>query len=238
MVQSKVLRLLQEQKFERVGGNTTIQTDVRIVTATNRDLEKMSKENKFREDLYYRLNGFTIELPPLRERGNDILLLLEYFLAQYTRQMKKNVEGISPEAVNILMRYRWPGNVRELQAVVRQALLNSTGPVIVPAALPEKILSEQESRRNGQESDQLPPSDLRKLIDERLSAQTTDLYSEALAMMEQYTVTRVLRMTDGNQSRAAQILGITRGSLRNKIRSLGISIDQVVSVDDEAEADE
>ena len=238
MVQSKVLRLLQEQKFERVGGNTTIQTDVRIVAATNRDLAKLAKENKFREDLYYRLNGFTIELPPLRDRGNDILLLLEYFLVRYSRQMKKNVEGISPEAVNILMRYSWPGNVRELQAVVRQSLLNSTGPVIVPAALPEKIVAEQESRRNGQESEQLPPSDLRKLIDERLSAQTTDLYAEALAMMEQYTVTRVLKMTEGNQSKAAQILGITRGSLRNKIRSLGISIDQVVSVDEESDEDE
>lgn len=232
LVQSKMLRLLQEQRFERVGGNTTIETDVRIITATNRDLEQMAEAGKFRADLYYRLNGFTVELPPLRERGNDILLLLEYFLSRYSRQMgKQDVEGISPEAVNLLMEYDWPGNVRELQGVVRQALLNATGPVIVPHFLPEEIVSPHGSEEEpGDEG--LPPSDLRQFLNQRIEHEPRDLYADTLEMMERYLLTRVLRFTDGNQSKAAAMLGITRGSLRNKIRSLGISIDQVVSIED------
>jgi len=239
LVQSKVLRMLQEQRFERVGGNTTIETDVRIIAATNRDLEKMVEEGNFRSDLYYRLNGFTIDLPPLRERDGDILLLLEHFIARFSREMgKRDVEGFAPEAVEVLMQYSWPGNIRELQSVVRQALLNATGPVIVPEFLPEEVRghvrgrarSESEPVHGEHPNGKMPPADFQEFVERRLDHDSTNLYAEATEMMERYLLTRVLQTTEGNQSKAAQILGITRGSLRNKIRSLGISIGQVVSV--------
>src|ERR1700733_12378653 len=132
LLQSKILRVLQEKRFERVGGNETISTDVRVIAATNRDLPGMVAKGKFREDLYYRLNGFTIKLPPLRERGEDVMLLLEYFLAKFAREWGKDVHGFSPEALELLMHHLWPGNVRELEAVVRQALLHTTCSVVLP----------------------------------------------------------------------------------------------------------
>ncbi|HQU46814.1 MAG TPA: sigma-54 dependent transcriptional regulator, partial [Pirellulales bacterium] len=131
LVQSKLLRLLQEQRFERVGGSETIQTDVRILAATNRDLEKMVDDGDFRADLYYRLNGYTIKLPPLSERGDDIVLLLEHFLARFCQSLNKDVQGISPDALELLLKYPWPGNVREMQSVIRQSLLQATGEVLM-----------------------------------------------------------------------------------------------------------
>src|SRR5205814_7999354 len=110
-----------EQRFERVGGNETIQTDVRIITATNRDLESMTAEENFRPDLYYRLNGFAIKIPPLRERGDDLLLLIEAFLQRYAHELEKPLQRVSPEAMKVLLEYSWPGNVRELQSVLRKS---------------------------------------------------------------------------------------------------------------------
>lgn len=235
LVQGKVLRLLQEQKFERVGGNETIETDVRIVSATNRDLEKMCEEGLFRSDLYYRLNGYTINLPPLRKRGDDRVLLLEHFLAQLNRELKKDVQGISPGALQRLTEYDWPGNVRELRAILRQALLQCSGPVLLESALPSDVQPGPSATSgslsgdsNGQASKNLG---LSEFITERLMTNPDSLYSETLAIMEQELLTQVLRHSGGNQSEASRILGITRGSLRNKIRAHGIVIDQVVSVD-------
>lgn len=234
-VQSKVLRLLQEQRFERVGGNETIETNVRIISATNRDLDAMSQAGQFRSDLFYRLNGFTIELPPLRERGEDIRLLLEHFLGHFRGELHKTqVEGIADETLASLTNYTWPGNVREMQSVVRQALLNATGPVIVPDCLPPEI-------RNGKTAlvlttaanDGLPEYDLQAFVDRRLPAGSTDLYAEAMHILERYLLTRVLRETGGNQSKAAEILGITRGKIRDRIASFGIKLEHGVHLDAE-----
>lgn len=242
LVQAKLLRLLQEQRFERVGGNETIKTDVRIIVATNRDLEAMLADSTFRPDLYYRLNGFTIKIPPLRERGEDLLLLIEAFLSRFSRELNKPLQRVSPEALKILVEYQWPGNVRELQSMLRKALLNLTGPVLVPEFLPEEIrrgapvIGEASSSDNGSSL----PSDLAALVKSRLSNESENLYAEALEYMERYVVTRVLKTTAGNQSKAAKILGITRGSLRNKTHALGIKIGQVVSTgeaDDDAEGE-
>jgi two-component system nitrogen regulation response regulator GlnG len=231
LVQGKLLRLLQEQRFERVGGNQTIQTDVRIIAATHRDLEAMSNAGTFRADLYYRLNGFTIAIPALRDRGDDIFLLLERFFNQFARQLGKDVQRIAPEALELLAEYPWPGNVREMQSAVRRALLQTTGPVLVADALPEEI------RTGGRRAIDLHPAGaggiLERIVDERLRAETSDLYAEALGAMEAFVLTRVLRSTGGNQSQAARILGITRGSLRNKIHAHAIHIANVVNVDDE-----
>lgn len=231
VVQSKVLRLLQEQQFERVGGNETIETDVRIITATNRALEEMVQDEEFREDLFYRLNGFTIHLPPLRERGSDVKLLIEHFLWKLAPQLgKKDVEGISAEATGTLLNYQWPGNVRELQSVVRQALLNCTGPVIVPEFLPPEVVEPQTKSVGGGGGD----DDLSRYLQERIDGQSEELYAEAVEFLERKLLPHVLQHTGGNQSQAAKLLGITRGSLRNKLRTLGLTIEQVVSTEDEA----
>ncbi len=234
--QAKLLRLLQEQRFERVGGNETIKTDVRIIVATNRDLESMIAESTFRPDLYYRLNGFTIKVPPLRDRGDDLLLLIEAFLSRYSHELNKPLQRVSPEALKTLVEYPWPGNVRELQSVLRKSLLNTTGPVLMPEFLPEEIRSGPPLAVEGATAEGADglASDLAQLLRSRLS-NSENLYAEALEFMERYVVTRVLQSTGGNQSKAAKVLGITRGSLRNKTHALGIKIGQVVS---SGEADE
>jgi two-component system nitrogen regulation response regulator GlnG len=236
MVQSKMLRLLQEQRFERVGGNETIQTDVRIITATNRDLEKMVADGDFREDLYYRLNGFTIMLPPLRARGEDLPLLIYHFLERLRREFGKDIQGLSSASLQTLLNYNWPGNVRELQSVLRQALLQTTESIIFPEALPRLVAESATAVSAAPSTDAAAAvesaGELQSYIEQRLREGSQSLHAEATDMMERYLLTRVLRQTEGNQSEAARILGITRGSLRNKIRSLGISIGQVVTVDD------
>ncbi|MCU0876671.1 MAG: sigma-54 dependent transcriptional regulator [Pirellulaceae bacterium] len=249
LVQAKLLRLLQEQRFERVGGNETITTDVRIITATNRDLEAMTADGTFRPDLYYRLNGFTIKLPPLRERGDDLLVLIEAYLGRYARELDKSLQRVSPEALKVLLEYPWPGNVRELQNILRKSLLNLSGSVLLPEFLPEEIRASSDiasahsssSRPMATADDGDLPRDLGAFLQDRLDSCSENVYAEAVEFMERYVVTRVLQSTGGNQSKAAKILGITRGSLRNKTHSLGIKIGQVVSsasVDEEEEGGE
>ena len=241
LVQAKLLRLLQEQRFERVGGNETIETDVRIITATNRDLEVMTEEGTFRYDLYYRLNGFTIRLPALRERGDDLLLLIKTFLSRLSQELGKPLQHVSPEALKILLDHTWPGNIRELQSVLRKTLLNMTGPVLVPEFLPAEVRSPGKVREvpdSGMSEDQAASRDLGRFLDGQLASGSENIYAEAIEFMERYVVTRVLQTTGGNQSKAAKMLGITRGSLRNKTHTLGIKIDQVVSSADAEPADD
>src|ERR1700680_4218207 len=135
--QAKMLRVLQEQAFERVGGNETIRTDVRLIAATHRDLKAWSEEGKFRPDLYYRLGVFTIHLPPLRERGDDLPLLIRHFLRRFGRELGRDVREAAPEALQRLRAYPWPGNIRELQSVLKQALLRSSGNVLLRNFLPQ-----------------------------------------------------------------------------------------------------
>src|SRR5262249_52113763 len=137
--QAKMLRVLQEQAFERVGGNETIRTDVRLIAATHRDLKAWSEEGRFRPDLYYRLGVFNIHLPALRERGEDLPLLVHYFVRRFSRELGREVSEVAPEALERLRHYPWAGNVRELQSVLKQALLRATGPVLLPAFLPENL---------------------------------------------------------------------------------------------------
>ncbi len=234
LLQSKVLRLLQEQKFERVGGTKTISTDARIISATNRNLEEMITDNEFRLDLYHRINAVEIHLPPLRERGDDINLLINFFIRRMTKQLNKKVEGISTEAIELLRSYQWPGNVRELQGVIRHAILMATSPVIVPENLRDEVLNWHSEGGNsgvagaGGSRNQVT---VESFVQSRIDEGSSEIYAETLAMMEQKLITKILNETGGNQSQAAEMLGITRGSLRNKIRSLGIVIEQIVSAD-------
>src|SRR5262249_45343038 len=128
--QAKMLRVLQGQTFERVGGNETIRTDVRLIAATHRDLKTWSEEGKFRPDLYYRLGVFTIPLPPLRERDDDLPLLVRHYLRRFSRELGREVQQVDPEAMTSLRGYPWPGNIRELQSVLKQALLQASGAVL------------------------------------------------------------------------------------------------------------
>ena len=138
-LQAKILRLLQEQAFERVGGNETIRTDVRLIAATHRDLKTWSAEGKFRPDLYFRLGVFTIHLPALRERGDDLPLLVQHYLRPLSRELRREVLEIAPETLQALQSYAWPGNIRELQSVLKQALLQASGAVLLPGFLPEYL---------------------------------------------------------------------------------------------------
>ena len=229
LVQSKVLRVLQSQQFERVGGNQTITTDVRVIAATNRDLEKMVEEGEFRSDLYYRLSGFTIQLAPLRERRDDLVPLLENYLRLFSRELQKDVHGIATEAMEVLTSYTWPGNVRELQNVLKQTLLRSAGPVIIPDFLPDRIRHPEWQPRTKLRPDG-SSTDLRPFVSERIERGSTNLYAETLEFMERYVVTQVLRHCEGNQSKASRMLGITRGCLRSKVPALGVSIAAQVQV--------
>ncbi|MCE9548545.1 MAG: sigma-54 dependent transcriptional regulator [Planctomycetia bacterium] len=235
LIQSKVLRILQEQRFERVGGSTTLETDVRIIAATNRDLEKMVADGQFREDLYYRLNGFAINIPPLRERGDDLQLLIEHYLGRLSQRLGKDIHSVAPEAMAILMRYTWPGNIRELQGELNRAILKTVGPVILATSLSPTIRSQPSNGRAVTAEGDIS-GDLVPVVQSGLNGGSNDLYAETLEAMERYLLTQVLRKTGGNQSQAAATLGITRGCLRNKVRQLNISIGHTVSVRDTSTA--
>ena len=233
LTQTKILRLVQEQRFERVGGNETIQTNVRLIAATNKNLEKLVAAGEFREDLYYRLSVFAIKLPPLRERVDDLPLLVNYFLRRFGREMDKKVDGIATATLDLLKQYSWPGNIRELQSVIQHALLFASGSVIVPGFLPDRLLPDDANRND---APILAPSafqDLNQLIDERLHNDAGDLYSRWQGVTELHLLRRVLAHTDGNISQAAKILGIHRATLRSKMATLGLDADERKSSPDE-----
>src|SRR6266849_1577906 len=139
LTQTKILRVLQEQRFERVGGNETIQTDVRLIAATNRNLDQAVAKSGFRQDLLYRLNGFTIRLPALRDRREDLPALIEYFIKHFNPGLGKQVRRISPETLRLLEEHSWPGNVRELQSTIKYALVHAVGDILTPSCLPENL---------------------------------------------------------------------------------------------------
>ncbi len=199
-VQVKLLRVLQEREFERLGGTETIKVDVRLIAATNRDLEQAMREGTFREDLYYRLNVFTIFLPPLRERKSDIPLLADHFLEKYARMHGKDIRRISTPAIDMLMSYHWPGNVRELENCIERAVLVCEGSVIHSHHLPPTL-------QTAEASGTVP----------RLSL------SEAVAAYEKDLILDALKTTRGNISRAARLLNTTKRILGYKVKKYGIN---------------
>ncbi len=228
VLQSKVLRLLQDQQFERVGGNQTIRTDVRIITSTNRDLEQMVAAGTFRNDLYYRLNVYTIPLPPLRGRSEDLPLLIDHFLVRANRELGKQIRSVAPSALERLRAYPWPGNVRQLQSVLKQAALRAAGPVLLADFLPDTLRLYHPTEH---QSSAVPGSitvDWDRFLDQRLESGTNNLYEEAVGLLERMIITRVLRHTAGNQLQAAKILGITRSTMRAKMRQFGITLGRIV----------
>src|SRR5882724_7923538 len=219
--QGKVLRLLHEQAFERVGGNETIRTDVRLIAATHRDLKAWSAEGKFRADLYYRLSVFNIQLPPLRERGEDLALLAQHYVRHFSSELGREVRQIAPEALQRLRNYSWPGNIRELQSVLKQALLHSTGSVLLPAFLPE-LLGVPDTAIDPSPADAESSTDA-FVVRGRLASDVRELYVDAHRQLDRVLLPRVLKYTQGNKHEAALLLGIARQTLRLKVREIGLS---------------
>jgi two-component system nitrogen regulation response regulator GlnG len=228
-LQAKLLRVLQEQAFERLGGNETIRTDVRVIAATHRDLKTLSAEGKFRPDLYFRLGVFTIHLPPLRERGEDLPLLVRHYVRRFSRELGRQVREVAPEALERLCGYSWPGNVRELQSALKQALLRASGPVLLPAFLPDLPGGPGESGPAAAGAGQ----GLEAFIRQRLGPDAHDLYAEAHRQVDRVLLRRVLGYTGGNQIQAARLLGIARQTLRQKLRDLGLHVGHSLADEDD-----
>jgi transcriptional regulator with PAS, ATPase and Fis domain len=205
-LQSKILRVIQEKEFYRVGGSSTIKVDVRFIASTNQNLEKMVQEGKFREDLYYRLNVFTLHLPPLRERKEDIPLLVDYFLQNLSKQI-----DISSVALQMIMAYRWPGNIRELKNIIESAAVIAENGFIEPAQLPAKITGVFNNSESNTVA--LPAANLP--LDERLKE------------IEKSMIIEALRKTGGVQIRATELLGINQRSLWHRIKKHGIDVKSI-----------
>ncbi|HVW30315.1 MAG TPA: sigma 54-interacting transcriptional regulator [Polyangiaceae bacterium] len=199
--QVKLLRVLQSREFERVGGTETLKSDVRLIAATNKSMQEAVAAGAFREDLYYRLNVFTITLPPLRERQGDVAPLAEYFLQKYAGLHGKPARSISNAAMDALVRHQWPGNVRELENAIERAVVVSSGPVVEEAHLPEVVRGEPRSERPA-----------RKLT-----------LSEAVERLEQELIEAALRESEGNLARASRALGTTERILRYKVQKYKLS---------------
>ncbi|MBF0227037.1 MAG: sigma 54-interacting transcriptional regulator [Desulfobacterales bacterium] len=198
-IQSKLLRIIQEREFERVGGNTTIKIDVRIIAATNKDLEKAVEEDNFRGDLYYRLNVFPIFLPPLREKKTDILLLADFFLEKYSKENRKEIKRFSTPAIDMLMSYHWPGNVRELENVIERAIILCENGVIHSYHLPATI-------QTGKESDTTPMTALEGTLDN----------------IEKEMIIDALKNTKGNITEASKMLNLTVRKFSYKLKKYGV----------------
>ncbi len=224
LTQAKILRVLQDGAFERVGGNASVRSDVRIIAATSRNLEAMIAEGRFREDLFYRLNTCTIRLPPLRERREDIALLVRHFLRLSAGEFDRKVTAVAPEAAAALRAFPWPGNVRQLQSIVKQSLLRVQGPVLGLDSLPAEIMGRVAAAETGDQ-------DLTRFIRERLAGDCTNLYGEVLDRIERELFTAVLESTRGNLTKTATLLGISRPTLRVKLHNLGLGLETFCRID-------
>jgi len=200
-LQSKLLRVLETQSFMRVGGSREIHVDLRFIAASNKNLVEMVSEGKFRKDLYYRLKVMVLDIPPLRERKEDILPLVNLYIEESSKELGKNIKGISEDAKTLLLNYSWPGNVRELKNVIERAMILSTTEVISPETLPIELREHQS-----------PPQ-----------AGSVNLTETSLEAMEKRHISQVLSMLSGNKSKAARTLGISRSTLREKLKKYAIA---------------
>jgi len=202
-MQAKLLQAIQDQNFERVGGIKTVSVDVRLIAATNRNLQQAVKEGKFREDLFYRLNVFPIHIPPLRERTEDILPLTDYFIAKFNRKLGSNVEGLDPEVRDCFLAYPWPGNIRELEHVIERMILMAEGPFLTLKLVPPEITSADGEPNLSNEEPTEPPGH--------------DVLKSHMEQMERQIIARCLNECGGNVTRAAERLGLSRKGLQLKM---------------------
>ncbi|OGG56053.1 MAG: Fis family transcriptional regulator [Candidatus Handelsmanbacteria bacterium RIFCSPLOWO2_12_FULL_64_10] len=219
-IQAKILRVLQERSFERIGGNDTIRADVRVLAATNRNLERAISEGKFREDLYHRLNVVTISIPPLRERREDIPRLADYFLERFAGQLKIDRPPLSGDALEALRMHPWPGNVRELEHCIHRAMIFTRGYPIQA----DDVRRALERPAEGLAGSPAPEEDaLRDLVQAYLKTHSgASIHGQFLEMADRLLVAEALRLTGGNQTHAARLLGLTRPTLQAKMQKYGI----------------
>ena len=208
-LQSKILRVLENQTFMRVGGEREIKVDIRVIAATNKNLEAMVKEGLFRKDLYYRLKVMVVEMPPLRDRLEDILLLSSLFIEENNKEYNKAIKGFSDEAKKLMVQYAWPGNVRELKNVIERAMILTDQEVITPKHLPFEL---KQTEKMGQEN-----------TGEDISEATMNLSDMSLEGMEKHHLSKVLKRLEWNKSKASKFLGISRATLRAKIKKYNIA---------------
>lgn len=213
-LQVKLLRVLQERKFRRVGGTSDIHVDVRIISATNADLEKNIEDGRLRQDLFYRLNVFTINLPPLRERRDDILLLAKNFLEEFRKEFSKDISGFREDTIKILDSYSYPGNVRELRNIIERATLLETSNLIRPASLPEELKKNVDTGYVSFESVETKPWQKPGFS-----------FKEYIDSVEKKIVVDVMHEVEGKKSRAAEILGLTRFALRHQLKKHDLEAD-------------
>ena len=215
--QAKILRVLQEGEFERVGGNETIRVDVRVLTSTNRKLEQLIKQGKFRDDLYYRLKIMTIALPSLKERKEDIKELTEYFFHLYNRQLGTRISHLDPSVFEKLISYNWPGNVRELANTINRSLILCKGEVIAAEDIIFDIEGEASTFANEEELENTLEKMLDPFFTDILRHWGKGIHPNLLDKIEKFLVRKALAETKGNQVQAARLLGISRNTLRNRI---------------------
>jgi nitrogen regulation protein NR(I) len=227
--QTKILRVLQSGTFERVGGNTPLKVDVRIIAATNKPLEEAVAARQFREDLFYRLNVVRIHIPPLRDRREDVRLLVNYFLKKFARDQKTAPKSISSGVIKALEQYHWPGNVRELENIVRRALVVAKGDAILSSDLPPEIVGQPPAPSAAAPVSAGPPSagepgatDVAALTRKLFQWARKDPKLKLIPAVERELVLQALKETSGNQVQAAKLLGITRATLRKRIEKFGI----------------
>ena len=214
-MQVKLLRALQESEFERVGGIKTLRVDVRLIAATNRDLKALIADGRFREDLYYRLAVVPIALPPLRDRREDVPLLVRHFVEKYNQRLGKRVEGVDADAMALLQAYPWPGNIRELENLMERSVLFADGPIIKAGALPDSL-------REAAPSTPVAPVGALGAIAAPSGASMKEIVRQAQAELERELIARALDETGGNVTRAAKRLQISRKSLQVKMKELGL----------------
>jgi transcriptional regulator with GAF, ATPase, and Fis domain len=224
--QAKMLRVLQEQSFERLGGEDAIRTDVRLIAATNKDLGAEAAAGRFRNDLYYRLNVYVIRIPPLRVRGEDIGLLTDHYLPILGRGLGRNIQGLTPEACRHLLGYHWPGNVRQLQSVLKYAIVQSSSDVIPLDCLPENIRSGSTPNRGQQPTPVACIASVADFAEQLLRAGELDIYRRIGLEMDHVVLSAVLRHVNGNQVKASALLGISRNTLRAKLRTLNLGVEE------------
>ncbi|MEO2036152.1 MAG: sigma-54 dependent transcriptional regulator [Planctomycetaceae bacterium] len=225
--QAKVLRVLHDGRFERVGGNETIFSDARIIAATNRDLRAAIDDREFREDLFYRLNVFTIELPPLRDRRGDLPQLVDYLLRRFNTELGTQVRGVSESAMKMVLDFNWPGNVRELQSAVKYALVRATTDVITPEALPASVRDDG-PQPGHQTADSSAAGALQALARRLIQEHPGDVNQQFHAVVDGILFEEVLSHVDGHQARAAELLGISRTTLRARLQATGLVVGKSV----------
>ena len=225
-MQVKLLRAIQESEFERVGGIKTIKVDVRLITATNRDLEKETKDGNFREDLYYRLNVVPLDIPPLRDRDEDIPLLVDHIIAKFNERLKKRVRGISDEAMRMLRGHAWPGNIRELENVLERTILFCSGDTIEVGDLPAELRSAEAAVRGRTPTGELAAATMAAAAAVAAAEGATGSLKEMVraetSRVERELIARALDETGGNVTQAAKLLKISRKSLQMKMKEFGL----------------